>query len=82
MLFPDRANLPFLIEWGDGVNLPDDKSKINTQQLASVQLPYHPKLYTDTFALSNEGDIIQLENGKLLFTTDSELDFTLHETNQ
>lgn len=82
MLFPDRANLPFLIEWGDGVNLPDDKSKINTQQLASVQLPYHPKLYTDTFALSNEGDMIQLENGKLLFTTDSELDFTLHETNQ
>lgn len=79
MLFPEHTNLPFLIEWGEGINLPDDRSKINEQQLASIQLPYDKELYTETFALSGEANKIPLENGKLIFSTDSGIDFTICE---
>lgn len=79
MLFPNQADLPFLIEWGEGINLPDNQSKINVQQLASIQLPYDKNLYTDTFSLTSEADTIPLENGKLIFVPGSGLDFTIRE---
>lgn len=78
MLFPTQdESLPFLIEWGNGINLPADESKINTQQLNAVKVPGSAQYYQDNFKLNAEGQIIELENGKLIFTEGSQYDFEL-----
>lgn len=78
MLFPDgKEPLPFLIEWGSGINLPEDKTNINTKSLSNIELPGSPTIYLEVFRLKSEENQIELENGHLQFTTSSQLDFEI-----
>ncbi|OZU89165.1 hypothetical protein CIL03_09160 [Virgibacillus indicus] len=75
MLFPERK-LPFLIEWGNGKNVPQDESLINEKQLKSITYEKAGKEYFNkAFQLDSAGVSILLENGKIKFSADQELDF-------
>ena len=67
MLFSSDSILPFLIEWKDGINLPDDKSIINPIKIDTVKVPRNPN-YEKVFRLQEKNDSIQLANGLLQFT--------------
>ncbi|WP_158234712.1 VOC family protein [Lentibacillus sediminis] len=73
MLFPEAESgvLPFLIEWGDGKNMPEDEQLINQRSIASVTYPQNLEVFRQVF----RG--IQLENSHLHLTGDNKMDFSL-----
>lgn len=77
MLFPETESgfLPFLIEWGDGKNAPDDKDLINQQSIASVTYPQGLEAFQQVFQLA--GDEPQLENSRLQLRGENKVDFSL-----
>lgn len=76
MLFPDQ--LPFLIEWGDTRNLPDDPRFINEQQLGFVQINNKYKQpFRETFLPLSEESSIKLANSTLYFSAKDAFDFQL-----
>ncbi|PAV30684.1 hypothetical protein CIL05_06170 [Virgibacillus profundi] len=78
MLFPEKE-LPFLIEWGNGKNIPQDNSLINKQQLKSITYGKgEAGFFKKTFQLDSANDSILLENGELNFSTDQKLNFTFY----
>lgn len=76
MLFPGKK-LPFLIEWGNGKNVPQDESLINNRQLESIT---HGKeeyeWFKQAFQPVSDDDSILLENGRLDFIADNKLAFS------
>jgi len=78
MLFPEAdRSLPFILEWGKTKNVPQDETLINDKQIQEVSLNVKDiVLFTDIFKLEAENDFIQLENSRLKFERDPELDFT------
>lgn len=71
MLFPkaeDDSFHPFIMQWGNTINLPDQKDQINNQEITSVILPKNlQQALADIYRLTSENDSIPLENCKLTF---------------
>ncbi|MFA1822592.1 VOC family protein [Virgibacillus oceani] len=78
MLFPQsERTLPFIVEWGKTKNVPQDKALINDKKIEEVSLDATNKaLFKEIFKLEETEDVIQLENSRLKFEGDIELDFT------
>lgn len=72
MLFPmtDKENFyPFIIEWGETINLPDQHTLINSQQLPSIVLNLKMKAQIqDTYQLHVDDNKIQLDNCTFSFS--------------
>lgn len=80
MLFPSKGkNLPFFIEWGDRINLPNDKAMINSEKITTVRVPGIMDAYTAVFKFESHEKTMQLENGKLEFTNNPKLDFSIND---
>lgn len=79
MLFPNHEqDLPFLIEWGDSINLPSDKAMINSEKITTVQVSEKIDAYAAVFQFDSGEITVQLENGKLKFTNNQMLDFNIN----
>ncbi|SFE35080.1 Glyoxalase-like domain-containing protein [Lentibacillus persicus] len=68
MLFPegDRKVLPFLIEWGEVKNTPQDPKLINNKAINSISIPGAASgKFTSIYQLNTENQIVQLENTAL-----------------
>jgi len=78
MLFPEaNEELPFLIEWSDEPNLPNDPANINPKVINEIRIPVQPERYEKSFGLEARNNIIEMENGRLVFTSDSSLQFAI-----
>ncbi|MHA6253033.1 VOC family protein [Oceanobacillus sp. CAU 1775] len=83
MLFPtEKKMMPFLIEWGEQINQPEDKSKINNKQIASIIIPHTLNIDEDVYQLSRQGDMSVLGNGTLEFTEEAALDFVISSSEE
>ncbi|CDO04095.1 hypothetical protein BN988_02637 [Oceanobacillus picturae] len=78
MLFPEpAAKLPFLIEW-ESTNIPADKTLVNEQELTQLEIP--SPYQTDVekaLHLPIFNHQYQAKNGKILFHSEKEIQFTL-----
>jgi hypothetical protein len=78
MLFPEEAtSLPFLIEWGSGVNLPVDETKINPNELITIEVPDEEEVYQRVFQMEAKNKAFSLENSTLILQGGTELHFKL-----
>lgn len=76
MLFPEKK-LPFLIEWDNGKNIPQDAGMINKQQLKTIAFGRNEaEIFKKAFQFDSAGELILLENGKIEFNTKRQLDFS------
>ncbi|WP_197046661.1 VOC family protein [Oceanobacillus salinisoli] len=65
MLFPSTtSNLPFIIEWGNGKNIPDDKNLINTKKIISIHT-LGKDVLEKVYQLNFSNNYASLENSSL-----------------
>jgi hypothetical protein len=78
MLFPQsEIALPFILEWGKIKNMPQDIALLNDKKIEEVTLDATKKaMFKEIFRLEETGIDIQLENSRLKFEENGELDFT------
>lgn len=77
MLFTDE--LPFIIEWGKTLNLPDDPGAINKRQLNYIQMnDLKQKKFNHAFNTKNTKQPTRLTNGTLHFSSEKELNFKIN----
>ncbi|MFC3039315.1 VOC family protein [Virgibacillus xinjiangensis] len=67
MLFPEgEPVLPFLIEWGQGINSPEDPRQINTESISSITWRDKSlQQWSDIFSLAEENQGVRLSNTHL-----------------
>lgn len=80
MLFPESNQekiLPFLIEWGDVKNVPQDKRYLNKQQLKSVECGIAVDVMEQVYQLDISNNAIRIENGMLVLRQGKDIGFHL-----
>lgn len=79
MLFPEAdIKLPFLIEWGEVKNIPQDEWLINKQHLRSITYGIEDQeLLNHIYQLDAVDNKVDLNNGVLRFENNEDLDFEL-----
>lgn len=78
MLFPtEKEDMPFLIEWGEQINQPEDLSKINERSITTVQVPQTINVDEAIYKLSWQEEVTELINSRLEYTNEASLDFII-----
>lgn len=80
MLFPESTQakiLPFLIEWGDVKNVPQDKRDLNKQQLKSVSCGIAADVMEQVYQPNIADNAVGLENGMLVLQQGEDIGFHL-----
>lgn len=72
MLFPESdRTLPFILDWGENRNVPEDESLLNEKKIEEITLhTSYKNLFNGAFQLEAENDVIHLENSRLKFADD------------
>lgn len=79
MLFPEpETALPFLIEWGEVKNIPQDERLVNKQHLRSITFGMKEiEVFKHIYQLDSRHHPVKLENGILHLAGSKQLDFQI-----
>ncbi|MGX9932830.1 VOC family protein [Virgibacillus salarius] len=78
MLFlQGQSNLPFLIEWDNHLNKPDNAQFLNKQQIKSVAYPFPSDNFNNIYQEQIKNDGIILANTYLHLRKEKEIDFQI-----
>ncbi|WP_200416523.1 VOC family protein [Virgibacillus salexigens] len=80
MLFPQpKKYFPFLIQWGNSMNVPDDKQLINKQNITNIATTLPVNEFKALYQHRIQANHFQLANTNLQFEEEKKLMFSISE---